>query len=158
MSRAAQGIHGGRDDTEALLQKLLSDPRIQLMKQYTQHGDTSTYEHCVSVARESLRLNRALLLHADETELVKAALLHDYYLYDWHDRGHPLHGYRHADVAADNAVRDFGLDRAEEEAIRSHMWPLNISRIPHSRIGWIISLADKICSAKETVTGWKTTR
>ncbi len=147
-----------REDLDRLLQDLEEDPRILRMKQYIQHGDTTTYEHCVSVARESFRLNRLLHLKADEAELVKTALLHDYFLYDWHDHSHPLHGYRHADIAADNAVRDFGLDREEEEAIRSHMWPLNLSRVPGSRIGWIISLADKICSAKETVSGWKTTR
>ena len=140
-------------ELEKILQSLISDPRIIRMKDFTQHGNTTTFDHCVNVARTSYRINHALHLHADDKDLILTALLHDYFLYDWHDHSHPLHGYTHADTAADNAVRDFPLDTEEEKAIRSHMWPPNISRIPSSRIAWIISAADKICSAKETLSG-----
>ncbi|MBO5999556.1 MAG: HD domain-containing protein [Lachnospiraceae bacterium] len=136
-----------------LLAGLAHDPRILEMKKYTQHGTTTTYDHCLKVAKKCYDLNHRLHLGADDKELVLTALLHDYFLYDWHDKSHPLHGYTHADAAADNAVRDFGIGREEEEAIRSHMWPLNISRIPTSKTGWILTIADKLCSAEETAAG-----
>ena len=83
--------------------------------------------------------------------MIKAALLHDYFLYDWHDKDHPkLHGFRHATIAAKNAKRDFGLTKKEYKAIRSHMFPVNL-RLPTSREALILTLADKYCAARESI-------
>ena len=136
------------------LQDLLKDKHVRRMKMFTQHGTVSTYDHCRSVANLSYRLNRMFHLHADERKLVRGAMLHDFYLYDWHheDGGeHRLHGFHHAGRAADNAVRLLHVGKKEEEIIRSHMWPLNITKVPKSREAWIVCLADKICSVQETV-------
>lgn len=136
------------------LKDLLKDQHVRRMKLFTQHGAVSTFDHCESVANLSFRLNRMLHLHADERRLVRGAMLHDFYLYDWHheDGGeHRLHGFSHAGRAADNAVRLLHVEKKEEEIIRSHMWPLNITKVPKSREAWIVCLADKICSLRETV-------
>lgn len=63
-----------------------------------QHGRTSCFTHSVAVAYVSLLLARRLNLRLDERSLVRGALLHDYFLYDWHvpDASHRLHGVRHA--------------------------------------------------------------
>lgn len=87
---------------DKILNDLQSDKRVQQMKDYKQHGRISTFDHCDSVARLSYRLNRKLHLHADVPTLIKGAMLHDFYLYDWHneDNGeHRLHGYHHAEKA-----------------------------------------------------------
>jgi uncharacterized protein len=87
--------------------------------------------------------------------MVKVALLHDYFLYDWHDKNHPkLHGFRHATIAANNAMRDFGLTKKEYRAIRTHMFPLNL-RLPTSREAFILTLADKYCATLETISTLK---
>ena len=82
---------------------------------------------------------------------MRAALLHDYFLYDWHawEGGeHRLHGLFHAGTALKNARADFALSAVEENAILRHMFPLTPIP-PRCREGWIICLADKLCAACE---------
>ena len=133
------------------IKEIETNSRVYLMHNYIQHGSITTYDHCISVAREAFNLNRRLHMHTDEKRLVRAAFLHDYFLYDWHDHGDKLHGYHHPKIAAENAVRDFHITEHERRSIASHMWPLNILTIPASREAWLITIADKICSSEETL-------
>lgn len=139
---------------EKLLEEMSADSRILQMKKYVQHGKVSTYDHCLRVAGLCCRLNRHMHLHADSDTMVQGAMLHDYYLYDWHqkdDGTHDWHGYIHAETASRNAERDFGVSEQVQEVIRSHMWPLNITRLPRSREAWIVCIADKCVSLHETI-------
>ncbi len=130
---------------------MAQDPRCLRMRNYIQHGRITTYEHCMDVARTAFLLNRRLHMRANEKRLVRAAFLHDYFLYDWHSHGDHLHGYHHPHIAARNACRDFRLDPVEVQAIESHMWPLTLFHAPASRIAWMVTLADKLCSSQETL-------
>ena len=112
---------------------ILLDPKSQQMKNYIQHGTTTVFEHCVSVAKFSLLmahyLEKTLRIKVDRDSLVRAALLHDYFLYDWHDKtvpGHNIHGFTHPGTACRNADRDFGLNEVEKDIISKHMFPLTI--------------------------------
>lgn len=139
---------------DKILNNLQSDRRVQQMKNYIQHGRVSTFDHCDSVARLSCKLNRKFNLHANVPTLVKGAMLHDFYLYDWHhkDNGeHTLHGYSHAEKARENAEKYFDVDEDVQHIIYSHMWPLNLTHVPRSREAWIVCLADKYVSLKETI-------
>lgn len=138
-------------DFQEEIRTLAEDPRCLRMKQFIQHGRITTYDHCMSVARESFRLNRELHMHADERRLVTAAFLHDYFLYDWHTHGDRLHGYHHPEIAARNAARDFHISSKTQRIIAAHMWPLTLFHAPSSREAWLVTLADKICSAEETL-------
>lgn len=106
----------------------LGDERLLQMKQFIQHGDVSTYDHCLLVAYYSFLWMRKLHIRCSEDELIRGALLHDYYLYDWHEKEkwHRMHGFRHPGFALSNAQRDFELSEKEKEIIRKHMWPLSI--------------------------------
>ncbi|MDO4284584.1 MAG: HD family phosphohydrolase [Eubacteriales bacterium] len=124
------------------------------MKSFLQHGQISTYDHCVCVARMSFLLNRRFALGADEESMVRGAFLHDFYLYDWHDctqRAGRWHGFRHPAIALANAERLYPLNAKERDIIRSHMWPLTFLHWPHSREALLVCLADKICSTRETL-------
>lgn len=143
-----------RTDTVSVLDELCNNPNVKQMDSYMQHGNVTTYEHCVRVAGMSERINRMLKLHCNEDVLIRGAMLHDFYLYDWHNKDggeHTLHGFIHADRAVKNAKKYFKIGKEEEQIIYSHMWPLNITRIPRSKEAWVVCIADKIVSAQETV-------
>ena len=62
-----------------------------------QHGTTSIYRHSLNVAYTSLWMMERWQIRLEPKSLVRGALLHDYFLYDWHqkDSSHRLHGFRH---------------------------------------------------------------
>jgi uncharacterized protein len=119
-------------------------------KKFIQHGAISVYEHSLSVARMSFRLGEKLNI-ADKRGLVRAALLHDFFLYDWHKRIFSWHGWMHPVYAAENARKHFNISPKEYSLIRTHMWPFTLFHPPKYREGWIICLADKIVSIIETI-------
>lgn len=142
------------DEMNRILSGLQTDERVQEMRKFIQHGKVSTYEHCESVARLSYKIDRLLSLHSDLRVLLVGAMLHDFYLYDWHndDGGaHRLHGFTHAKAACANARAHFAIDDRTGHVISSHMWPLNLKKLPMTREAWIVCVADKCVSAYETL-------
>ncbi|MBQ7563829.1 MAG: HD domain-containing protein [Lachnospiraceae bacterium] len=133
------------------VRRLQEDERYRKLKEYTQHGNISTYTHCLRVARKSRKLARRLHIRVNEKEMLKGAMLHDYFLYDWHDHGDKLHGYHHPHIALTNAKKDFGLTKREQNIIKSHMWPLTLTHIPRCREAVLVCIADKLCSLEETI-------
>jgi uncharacterized protein len=131
---------------------ILNHEEFQKQKTFMQHGKQTTYDHVLAVANRSIGIARHLPFKIDEAALVRAALLHDYYLYDWHHpgKGHRLHLFRHGRWAQENAVRDFKLSKKEQNSIRWHMFPLCIVPPRHLE-GWYISTADKLCAVKEFI-------
>lgn len=139
---------------DALASAYLQDQRVQDMSRYVQHGHTTTYAHCVHVARESYALATRLNLKVDFENLVVGALLHDFYRYDWHDRStsQPYHATRHPLYAAENAVQLLQVNPEVKSIIETHMWPLPPDRIPRSREAWVVCMVDKAVSIQETFT------
>lgn len=135
----------------------ISSPLRQccVQKSHVQHGHTSVYEHSVAVTVECLRIADQFDIAVDRRSLIRGALLHDYFLYDWHSRPkeHRPHGFTHAKTALGNAERDFQINPIEAEMIRCHMFPMNILRIPHHRESIILCLADKTVASRETLNG-----
>ena len=135
--------------------RLEREGRLGLCREFVQHGDVSVYEHVVAVAVESCRMADALARHGiavDRPSLVRGALLHDYFLYDWHDPEpwHRLHGFRHPFFALRNAEDDFTLDERERNIIARHMFPL-VPVPPTCREAWIVCGADKLVALRETL-------
>lgn len=127
---------------------LLAHPLIKSMGGHISHGRTTVLEHSLMVSFCSYKISRRLGL--DSRSASRAGLLHDFYLYDWHN-GHDypgLHGLKHPAIAHRNATAHFGLTPIESDCVLSHMWPLT-RRLPRHRLSWLICLVDKICAVRE---------
>ncbi len=126
-----------------------SDLFKQELKFY-QHGSITTYDHSVNVCNTCIKLVNKLNLKVNIESLIKGALLHDYFLYDWHIRSESprLHGFVHPKYSCINAERDFGLNKIEKNMIRSHMFPMGWV-IPKYKESIILCLVDKYCATYE---------
>jgi uncharacterized protein len=133
---------------------ILSHESMQIERTCYQHGVITTYAHSIRVACLAVWIaDRMHLWHkVDLRSLVRAALLHDYFLYDWHDWDngeHRLHGFTHGRRALRNAERDFRLNHVERDSIANHMFPL--TPVPPRYIeGYLVTMADKISATRET--------
>lgn len=133
-------------------QDVISSKNMEIQKKAIQHGNVSIYEHSIGVACLSMYLAYRFRIDVDKKSLVRGALLHDYFLYDWHlhDKNHRLHGFRHAKRALTNASNEFFLNPIEQDIIERHMFPLNITP-PKYKESVIVCIADKICTVMEVM-------
>lgn len=138
---------------KAAAEDILQSDNFQSTKEHIQHGNMTVNSHCMNVARYSLALSEKLHIPCQRDELIRGALLHDYFLYDWHSKEHVqlyrLHGFFHPGVALKNASKEYNLTPREQDIIKKHMWPLTVVP-PMCREAWIVSAADKWCSLLET--------
>lgn len=128
---------------------IINSEKFQSLKNFVAHGKVSLFEHVLSVAKLSYArcLNKK---NIDKASLIRGALLHDYYLYDWHkNKPFTFHGLTHPKIALENASRDFDLNKKERNIIRSHMFPLTLFHFPKSKEAWIVTMADKKMAALE---------
>lgn len=141
-------------DLKRYARDILDSANFQNTKKHIQHGDMTVHEHCINVAKTSLKIKEKLHIACNKRDLVRGALLHDYFLYDWHigdkENPHKLHGFYHPGRALANAKREYILTKRQEDIIRKHMWPLTVIP-PLCREAWIVTTADKYCSFMETV-------
>ena len=128
---------------------------MRLEKQLRHHGKVTVFEHSLSVAVLCVLLAEFFRVSVDNKTLVRGALLHDYYLYDWHvpEKWHRLHGFTHAKRALQNADRDFTLNDVERNMIETHMFPMNL-KLPAHPESVILCIADKLCAWRETAREW----
>ena len=134
---------------------ILTDEKMLSSGKNTQHGNVSVFTHSVMVAKYSCKLDKLLGLGCDREALIHGALLHDFFLYDWHKipkeiAKEGLHGFKHPVIAARNARAHFNVSPKEYGIIITHMWPLTFTRVPFCREGWLICAVDKYCSLLET--------
>ena len=134
------------------LQELLQFEAVRSMDQFPQHGSTSCLTHSIAVAYYSLAFFRRLYPKKSAVALLRGAMLHDLFLYDWHvpHESHRLHGLFHPRTSLNNASRLFPIGKVERDIILRHMWPLTLIP-PRTAEAWIVCLVDKGCSLVETI-------
>ncbi len=137
-------------DFSYFIKDLLDSPVVLSMDDYIQHADVSCLEHCLFVSYLSFVICR--FLQIDEQAAARGGLLHDLFLYDWHnkDSHDGKHGFSHAGKALNNANQYFELSSREQDIIKKHMWPLTW-RLPRYRESFVVSLVDKFCTLVEVL-------
>ena len=133
---------------------IIGSENFRSTRNYIQHGSMPVYRHCMDVADQSIKISKFLGVVCNERDLIRGALLHDYFLYDWHDKCREnyqrLHGFYHPGIALKNAQKEYDLTDREKDIIKKHMWPLTVVP-PLCREAWIVTTADKYCSLLETL-------
>lgn len=135
---------------------IMDSRNFQSTRNFIQHGTMPVHRHCLDVANQSIRISKRLGIPCSEKDLIRGALLHDYFLYDWHQKYKPtrnvgLHGRIHPKIALFNARKDFNVNYLEADIIERHMFPLTFMP-PRYRESLIVCLVDKACSVYETFT------
>lgn len=136
-----------------LVMETMQGSRFAVEEEFIQHGNTSCLLHSIAVAYFCYKIAMFLgeFVNFRLYELVRGALLHDYFLYDWHiepKRKNGLHGFSHPFTAFYNALFDFNLTDVERDIITRHMFPL-VPLIPRYKESHLVSLVDKVCSLYE---------
>src|SRR5574344_525454 len=118
---------------------------------FPMHCGVNTFEHSIGVCYLAVYFTRKYhFKNVNMRSLLRGALLHDFFLYDWHvhDKGHKFHGFIHANRAYQNAKDEFNLTSIEKDIILKHMFPLNL-KLPHYKESLIVNFADKVCASYE---------
>ena len=136
-----------REYIEEYGKDILESASFQSLKTHMHHFKSNTYAHCIAVTMKALKFAKKMRIPVDIPTMVRACLLHDYYLYNhrteerikWHLLKHPA-------IAAANAERDFHLNALGVDMIQGHMWPVNPFYLPITREGWFLVYADNAVS------------
>ena len=137
-----------------IIKDIIENPKVQEMKKYRQHYETSTFDHCYMVAYYCYKVCKKLKL--DYKSAVRAGMLHDFFLYDWRERNgrKGLHAFTHGKPACKNACELFDLSEKEQDMIIKHMWPVT-PQIPKSKEAFILTFIDKHCAFVEAIEALK---
>ena len=64
---------------------ILESKNFARTKEHIQHGNMTVHQHCQNVAKYSVAISEFLKIRCSKRDLIRGALLHDYFLYDWHN-------------------------------------------------------------------------
>ncbi|MBQ8981940.1 MAG: HD domain-containing protein [Eubacterium sp.] len=132
-----------------LTSDLLQNELVQSMKKYRHHREVSTHFHSVYVSYSVMKMCQRLRVK-NERDIVRAALLHDFYLYEWYTEKHEeYHIYYHPKESVKNIEKHFApLTPMQKNMVLSHMFPT--SKVMPKYLGsWILTLCDKHCATAD---------
>ncbi|MBR2283091.1 MAG: HD domain-containing protein [Ruminococcus sp.] len=131
---------------------IITDPRLEPLKDITHHISTTRFQHCLNVSYYSFIICRRLRL--DARSAARAGLLHDLFYYDRREysssrkKGQPGHSAMHSMIALRNAGSITELNVREKDMILKHMWPLT-RPLPRYMESYVITIVDKYCAVLE---------
>ncbi len=129
-----------------LISEFVFNEKYNEIKKYVHHGKVSCYDHSITVAYLCYCYAKKYPnKNYDIVSLVRGAMLHDFYLYDWHSKnhGHRPHGFTHPNSAYKNAIKYFSVNKIEKDIILKHMFPLTLFKIPFYKETRLVSKMDK---------------
>lgn len=131
---------------------LLEDPRLKMLAGYNHHRGKTRLDHVKEVAWLSFLWGKRFSL--DCNAIIRGALLHDLFYYDWLREGPRLHGLRHPDIALKNAMKLTTLTKKEIDIIKRHMWPITVIP-PIYKESFLVCIIDTFCSTRDYISSKK---
>lgn len=130
-----------------IVKNILDNEEFNKTKTIEHHG-VNRFDHSVSVSYYSYKVAKAL--HLDYVGAARGGLLHDFFISpeERSQKERIISTFVHPKEALDTAKAQFELTVKEEDMIRSHMFPVNIS-VPKYMESWIVSFVDKAVAINE---------
>lgn len=136
---------------DKIVNNIVNTDKFNELKSESHHGLTR-YIHTMRVSKYTYKITKAL--NMDYVSATKAALLHDYFtIKDFNGIEGIKRGIEHPNIAYNNAIKDFELNKKEKNAITSHMFPLG-HEFPKYKESWVLTVVDK-CVATYELTKYK---
>lgn len=151
-----------------IVKDIINNEEFQKRMYFPHHKNTNVFEHSLKVSYDSYKFS--LNKNIDSTKCSIAGLLHDFYPYIWRKdiinfiletkyykrlnkktSFFKMHGFVHGKEASNNYLKYFPEldDYIIINSIECHMFPL--TRPPKYKVGWVITLFDKINAVKEII-------
>lgn len=135
------------NDYTSIVESILDNEEFNKIRDIEHHG-VSRFDHSVKVSYYSYKVAKALKL--DYVDVARAGLLHDFFLSDDERTAKDrfLSTFVHPKKAVKNADELFGLNAKEEDIIKTHMFPVNMS-VPRYAESWVVNFVDKVVGTYE---------
>lgn len=133
-----------------IVKDILNNEKFMELRRCEHHG-TTRFEHSFKVSYNAYKYAKKHNL--DYKEAAVGGLLHDFFLDENYGVKKRLTStFTHPNKALYNATNVFNVNKKEENIIKCHMFPLNVT-IPRYKESWVVSLYDKKIAISEFV--WK---
>lgn len=131
---------------ESIAEDIINTEKFNELKSESHHGLTRAI-HVMRVSKYTYKIAKKLGM--DYVSATRAALLHDYFTEsDFQGTKGIKKGIDHPSIAYNNAIKEFNLNKKEENAITSHMFPLG-KVVPKYKESWVLTLVDKSVATYE---------
>lgn len=118
------------------------------------HHGLSRFDHSCRVSYYSYKITK--LLKLDYIDTARAGLLHDFFLSENNTSKEKMQSmFIHSKKSLEKSKELFYLSDKEKDIIYTHMFPLNINRVPKYLESWIVSLVDKTVATYEFSLSFK---
>ena len=139
----------------SLVEDVLMSEGFQKLSEYPHHNECTRLDHCLHVSYSVyLFFKKYAPDYPYLKEACRGALLHDFFLYDWHtENPFPvpcMHAWLHPKWAYNDAKKVFSLTPVEKDIITKHMFPVSINP-PRTKASWMVVIFDKYWAFKEGI-------
>ena len=138
-----------QEEFNSIVLDIINNKKFNKLKKELHHGITR-FEHSMRVARWTYRICNLLKIK-NRDDIIKASLLHDFYINDdlISNNGVSKLG-EHPKAALENSKKYFHITDLQADIIKKHMFPCNLD-IPTYKESWLVSCIDKVVGAYEII-------
>lgn len=136
-----------KESFNSCIQDIINNNQFTKLKHELHHGITR-YEHSYRVAKWT-HIISTIFHMKNINNTTRAALLHDFYTNDDLIGNNSVKKLGlHPNMALENSLKYYKLDNIQQDIIKSHMFPCNLT-IPKYKESWLVSSIDKIVGTYE---------